>query len=334
MRALCELFYLGAPRAALTPVGGGLTNRMWRLETARGVFAVKQMNRDFDRADDVEWFDRAFTLERAAFAAGVPMPRPIPVAATGRCLGELARSDGPPITVRVHEWADGVKLDNSVAYPGEIAARVGSILARIHALRMKSGVAKSEALRVFGDEHWRTALERLEDANSERAGELRTLAPVLHDLEAYVIAAQDDATPLLLSHRDSDAKNFMRTSAGELMLVDWDAAGPVNPRQDLANEALVWAGVHRDEPDAAVARAYVDAYRRAGGVAEAFRPTDLAELIAVRLGWLDFNFRRALGERIRDESDREYGWNVLGRNMGELPRFAGSLDRWVALLAT
>src|SRR5438309_6625891 len=49
----------------------------------------------------------------------------------------------------------------------------------------------------------------------------------------------------------------MRTASGELLLVDWDAAGPVNPRHDLANEALVWAGVHRTDPDVATARAFV-----------------------------------------------------------------------------
>jgi Phosphotransferase enzyme family len=331
--ALCELFDLGAPRAAPTAVVGGLTNRLWRLETEQGVFAVKRMNRDPDRTDYIEWFDRAFMLEQSCFAAGVPMPRPIPVAATGHCLGELPQPDGPPITLRVHAWVDGVKLDNSVAYSPEVASHVGSILARIHALRMGSAVTNSEALPVFGDDHWRTALDRLEYADGEWAAKLRALGPVLHDLEAYVIAAHDDPTPLLLSHRDSDAKNFIRTPAGELMLVDWDAAGPVNPRQDLANEALVWAGVHRGEPDAAVARAFVEAYRRAGGVRERFRRTDLAELLAARLGWFDFNLRRALGERIRDESDREYGWAVIRRNVTELPRFVSSLDRWVAALA-
>jgi hypothetical protein len=147
-----------------------------------------------------------------------------------------------------------------------------------------------------------------------------------------VSAAHDDPTPLLLSHRDSDMKNFLRTPAGELILVDWDAAGPVNPRHDLANEALVWAGVHLGDPDVVVARAFVGAYGGATNMTERFRSTDLAELVAVRLSWFDFNVRRALGHRIRDDADRQLGVNVVRRNTAQLPRFARSLGDWLAVL--
>jgi hypothetical protein len=333
VRAICELFDLGAPQGAPERVAGGLTNRLWRLGATGGVFAVKEMNRDPERADYVAWFDRAFALEQAAFRAGIPMPRPVPVAASGRCLGELPRPTGVPITVRVHEWAEGERLDNDTVYPIDVASRVAVILADIHSLGVTADVGIDEALRVFGDEHWRAVGERAERAALAWGVEFRRLLPVLRELEAYVTAAHNDPTSLLLSHRDSDKKNFMRTPAGELILVDWDAAGPVNPRHDVANEALVWAGVHLGDPDAAVARAFVDAYRRAADTNEAFQATDLAELVSVRLGWFDFNVRRALGERVRDESDRQVGLNVVRRNVEQLPRFARSLDAWFSVLA-
>lgn len=332
VRSICELFDLGVARRPPEPVAGGLTNRMWRLETERGAFAVKEMNRDFGRADYVAWFDRAFTLERAAYDSGVPMPRPVPVAASGRCLGELPGTGDRPTTVRVHEWVDGVKLDNSVSYPPDAVARVAGILARIHALRMTSDAAAGDALPVFGDAHWRDQAERLERGRVEWAPRFRALLPVLDELESYLIAAHGDPTPLLLSHRDSDAKNLVRAPSGALLLVDWDEAGPVNPRHDLANEALVWAGVHRGDPVPAIARAFVAAYRREGGADGRFRATDLAELVSVRLAWFDFNVRRVLGERARDELDRANGEAVVRRNFSRLPLFARSLERWVDVL--
>ncbi len=159
-REICELFDLGAPHGAPEPVAGGLTNRVWRLETTRGVFAVKEMNRDPDRADYVAWFDRAFSLEQAAFLSGIPTPRPVPVAVSGRCLGELPRRDDAPVTVRVHEWVEGAKLENSAVYSTEVAAHVAVILANIHSLGMTADVGVEDALRVFGDEHWRAIGER------------------------------------------------------------------------------------------------------------------------------------------------------------------------------
>jgi hypothetical protein len=70
--------------------------------------------------------------------------------------------------------------------------------------------------RVFGSEHWLALAER---ADADAAGWARAPAPIAgaRRARAYVKAAHDDPTPLLLSHRDSDKKNFMRTPASELI---------------------------------------------------------------------------------------------------------------------
>jgi hypothetical protein len=59
----------------MTRVHGGLANRIYRLDTDQGPFAVKELNlldrRWTYRAEDV------FRFERAAFADGIAMPEPI-----------------------------------------------------------------------------------------------------------------------------------------------------------------------------------------------------------------------------------------------------------------
>jgi Ser/Thr protein kinase RdoA (MazF antagonist) len=240
-RAVCAQFGLGELRGKPVAVPGGRSHLLWRVETAGGTFAVKLINRDWGAPDYVAWYDRSFTLEQAACSAGVAMPRPVPVLATGRSLGEVTGDERAPITVRVHGWVEGTQLDQ-VLYPRDVVSRVGGMLGRIHALGMGSDASPREALRVFGDEHWRALAERVDGAGAAWAPDLRAVVAAIAELEAYVRGAHEDATPLLLSHRDSDQKNYMRTPAGELVLVDWDAAGPVNARHDLANHALVWAG--------------------------------------------------------------------------------------------
>src|SRR4051812_50141951 len=96
-------------------VHGGFAHRMFRPEPDQGSFAVKELNlldrRSPYRAEDV------FRFERAAFAAGIPMPEPI--------------SAGPDTLV--HRWVEGEEVPEepvSSAYAFEI----GEILARIHAL--------------------------------------------------------------------------------------------------------------------------------------------------------------------------------------------------------
>ena len=56
-------------------VHGGFANRMYRLDTDQGSFAVKELN-----LVDRRWtyhVEDVFRFERAAFAAGIPMPEPI-----------------------------------------------------------------------------------------------------------------------------------------------------------------------------------------------------------------------------------------------------------------
>src|SRR5690349_6745645 len=110
-----DLAHLGAPIGPMVRVHGGFANRMYRLDTEQGSFAVKELNvldrRQAYRAGDV------FRFERAAFAAGIPMPEPI-----------SAGSD-----MLVHRWVDGEKIPEAPVSPA-YAFEVGEILARMHAL--------------------------------------------------------------------------------------------------------------------------------------------------------------------------------------------------------
>ena len=87
-----DLSHLGTPTGPMARVHGGFANRMYRHDTDQGSFAVKELNlldrRWTYRIEDV------FRLERAAFAAGIPMPEP--VSATHDTL--------------VHRWVEGEKV--------------------------------------------------------------------------------------------------------------------------------------------------------------------------------------------------------------------------------
>ncbi|MEU8664471.1 phosphotransferase, partial [Actinoplanes philippinensis] len=110
-----DLSRLGVPIGPMRRVHGGFANRMYRLDTDQGSFAVKEVNtldrRSPYRAGDV------FRFERAAFAAGIPMPEPIMA--------------GPGTLV--HRWVDGRKMPEAPVSPA-YAFEVGEILARLHAL--------------------------------------------------------------------------------------------------------------------------------------------------------------------------------------------------------
>lgn len=104
----------------------------------------------------------------------------------------------------------------------------------------------------------------------------------------------------------------------------------MHPRHEVANLALTWAGVHLGEPDWNVARAWIAAYREAGGALERIVPGDLAEFVIVTVGWFEYNVRRAIGAG--DDAERKAASDLVRRGFKDLPRVLRSIERWERVL--
>ena len=322
---IAAAFGLGAPAGPLRPVAGGESHRVWRLETAAGVFAVKELNRPHSNPGWVAWFERAFRFEQAAFDAGIPIPRPVPVASTGLCLAELPGAGETSLTVRVHAWVEGAKVEGRGHTPDD-ARGVGAMLARIHALAQPADAPPAELLRTYGEAHWRTLVERTSAADVPWAPHLAGCLVAIDELEAFVIAARANGGVQVLSHRDAAPRNVLRTPDDTLVLIDWDSAGPEIPQQEAARALIEWAQVDDTILGADLARALIDGYRDAGGEFGRRRRADFAGFISKELVWLEFNVRRALGERLQDASDRALGDRKAREMLARVPAFGALLD--------
>jgi hypothetical protein len=183
---------------------------VWRLDTDRGAFAVKRMVVNAGLPSFVANVEKAFTVERRAWAAGVPMPEPLADPCTGRAL---ARVDSA--LFRVHRWASGEPGGGS-------PAQAAGLLATIHA----AGDARWPRTPAVGwaADRWGIGLVRL--AHRVQSGPTRVL--------------------VVDSHRDLDQKNTVRGADGVLMALDWDAAGPVGAVHEAVGLALDWSDA---EPD-------------------------------------------------------------------------------------
>jgi hypothetical protein len=255
-----DRFELGEAVGPPVPVSGGLSNDLWRLETERGTFAVKRMVVNADRPDFVANLEAAFVVEARAFAAGVPMPAPVPDPATGRALVRVGGD-----LVRVHAWVAGVAGEDSV---GEASA----LLARIHA---------ASAAR------WVTCRGRGWRATGWGDG-LAALARRVADGPARLLEVD--------SHGDLDRKDTLRRCAdGILMAVDWDAADAVPAVHDVVRVAVDWAGT---EPSAF--RAAIKDYQEVAAVEIPAEPWVFAGWVNALGGWLDYNAGQRAGTELGD----------------------------------
>ena len=327
------VFDLGMPVGPLRPVTGGWSNRMWRLDTNRGSFAVKEFNRFWDSPVWLPWLEQAWEVERTAWSIGIRLPVPVPNPATGGCLAEVpVPGAAHPATVRVHHWVDAVPLGPGPV-PPPVAAWVGSTLARIHGLgiqpRDRSVLPTANSDEVAG---WPELVGKAHAQGSPFAAALHGLTPTLQGIAALTQAAVAEGGAEVMSHTDVDQKNLLLRAGGPL-LCDWDVCSAIVPRRELAEVALSMAGWTVGPPDPMVLRTVVEAYRGAGGHYTRPAAVDLGVSLGVSVDWLAFNVRRSLGERAQDHGDVELAGRLVPELVAALPRQLATAHDLPRLLA-
>jgi Ser/Thr protein kinase RdoA (MazF antagonist) len=275
---ICERFGLDEPLSEpmVAASGWGHRNLVWRLETRRGVFAVKEVVAELlpDKPDI------ALRIESFAHAAGVPSAEPVP-SMTGAAFEHV---DGR--WYRCHRWVDGTAKQNEDATAHD-AHEMGILVAGLHRLQLEAGPLPPVAC--YGRAHWR---ELAGHAPRTRWGGL------IHDHLDAIDAAEafgatfDDTMPIG-SHCDLNAHNVLFTAAG-LVLVDWDAAGPASAIYERASTAVLWAQRHDGRLDPDVAAAFLRGYRGGGGTVSSDDVTALPRWLTGVAWWTERNVHIAV----------------------------------------
>ncbi|MFB9237675.1 phosphotransferase family protein [Plantactinospora siamensis] len=267
-----DLSHLGTPTGPLLRVHGGFANRTYRLDTDRGSFAVKELKLVDGRPTyEVE---EVFRFERAAFAAGVPMPEPI--SADHRMV--------------VHRWVDGEKVPEapvSRAYAFEI----GEILARLHALDVPWTPGPLAVDPTPRD--WPELAERAVATGQPWADELAAAVETLLAIAQFVAGCERPG-PMVLTHRDIQPWNLLARE-GRPVLLDWELSGMLDLSGELGSTALSLSkGPGFDDVRPAVFRAVLDGYAAAGGTLPPWGPSWFVYLIGGWLGFTRWNVLRCL----------------------------------------
>ena len=315
---LSSTFGLGAVQA-MTPVTRGQNSpfELLRVETDRGAFTVKRFIQPPRPV--------GLAVEAAAVRAGFPMSQPVWAVDGSPCA--VLGHDGHSIWVRVFRWVEGTPYDWQTVDP-EVSRRVGALVAALHALPVPAADLEEAQWQPLGRETWESLAHRATDSDVPWAGLLREKLPDVIEWEEHILSHTVTDEPFAPSQRDLHPPNIIRPPDGALALVDWDAAGPVLAREEVAGFALVWATGEDQSINAEAVRAFIDGYRAAGGRFRSRGIFDFTLRQRALLGWIAFNVRRHL-----DEIPGPYPWltgalleHLRPLNVEELSRMARLLD--------
>jgi hypothetical protein len=125
---------------------------------------------------------------------------------------------------------------------------------------------------------------------------LQQKIPTLIAWEKHVQACTVSDEPVVPSQRDLHPPNILQCVDGSHRVIDWDAAGPVNAREEVAQFALVWASAPGQAPSQEAVQAFIRGYRVAGGHFVSRGILDLTHQAHTLLWWLAYNVHRDVSD--------------------------------------
>ena len=287
--SILDAFDLGSRgRLSDGPVASGRLGSIWRLDTERGCWAVKEVG-DIPAEELAELLEGA-AFQEAALAAGVPAP------AVRRTRAGEWIADCGEVGVRLHAWVDLHDPD-----PRLDPVDVGRLVAGLHRVDF-AGASGLDPwyTEPVGAARWAELVSALRARHAPFADELDALVPELVAMEAYL-----GGPPRVLRtcHRDLWADNVRATRMGGLCVFDFDNAGLADPSQELALILVEYCTA--DPWRAGRLRA---AYAEAGGPGRVEDPTDFAMPIAQLSHIVAEGCGRWLAATTDDERSDNEGW--------------------------
>jgi len=278
---LCSHHGLGVPTGGPTEVAGGFHHEMWRIETEKGAYAVKELSPSVDLGDQdtVRGYNVSEAIAEAFASVGI-----------GAIFALKVDADYLTIVgdhgYLVYPWCryDAVPIGHADESHGLEVAR---LLARMHGADVQVAGIKETALEAF-------AVERVGELVRETGARYPLCAESLsrhrQRLEE-IVALHNEAIVqlnerLVVSHGDLDQKNVLWDDLDRPVLIDWECAGKLNPTYEMVQAALDWSG-GASALRPGLFRRMLEAYQDAGGQLEvAAMGASLDFIAGERLIWL------------------------------------------------
>lgn len=303
-----ESFDLGDEDVSIEPGARGAQGEVWRLRAGHRVYALKHTFAGAAPARSAVESEVVFA--RRAAAAGVRVPTSHPDH-NGEYVVPLANGGW----LRLYDWVDLHTADLAPA-----AAALGLLLARLHrcappADREPNGETPDPWYEAPPDpDEWGPLVAAAAEVGMSWATQLADAVdglPALHS-----ILSSSDPLRMRLCHRDLHPGNVLADEADELVVVDWEDAGPAEPAQELARTLV--ACYHDGQPDLdSMRRAYLS-YVEADGPAQLRSAADFTMLIASQLNFLSLQVRVALDPTAASR-DRQWAELEIAESLRILP---------------
>ena len=213
---------LGKIINSIDKVTGGLSHRMYKVETDKEIYAIKELNSGVMKREKA--YSNFIFSEKVTDIAkenGIS------------AIGALKFNGDIMIKVNdsyfmVFEWLDG-KILKAEEITDKHCEIIGNILAQIHNTDF-SKIEDDERKNIVTEHFdWNKYIIPAEEQNKPYIKELKENIELLYELNKNSVEALEYAkSNLVISHTDLDRKNVM-WQGDKPFIIDWEASGYINP---------------------------------------------------------------------------------------------------------
>lgn len=288
MEKLIKKFDLGSQIIKVTQIHGGLSNRLYRVETDQAKYAIKKLNKTLmqNKAE----FERIIFAEKVARIAeenGILVVRALEF--ENKIIHKI---DGDYYMIFNWNYGSHIQPEDVT---DEICNIIGELLAKIHNLDFsKIEAEKSKEMQIRTID-WNSLAKIAKEQNKYYYKDLVENIEILYEINKKTNEALEYAkSNLIISHRDLIKKNILWNN-NIPTVIDWESSGYVNPTVELVQVCWNWAngdvGKFDFEKFGIIVNRYLQNIKN-------YKKEDMKKLIYANLWeaieWLEYNLKRSL----------------------------------------
>lgn len=325
LEKLCRALELGKLTTTPEPITGGLLHKMFAVETVNGKYAIKMLNpqimaRPTARSNYIQ-------SEKIVQLAAKHIPAQPARIYNGTFLQNIDHQ-----WYIVFDWLEGQSLQ-SHEITIDHCMKMGAILADIHNIDFSAVENRDD-----GGSHTAERIDwhfYLDKGRELRSVWVELLSANMEKIVVWNNKAVESSNLLaserVYSHRDLDPKNVL-WKLGQPIVIDWESAGAINPKQDFLETAVYWSADGRGEVEQERLFAFASGYQKHAGAVRADWRTVLELGCLSKLEWLEYSLKRSLQLECTDEAEQVMGTNHVIETIHSLRQYEemmAVLESWL-----
>ena len=291
-------------------VMGGLLNRMYKITTTKGKYAIKHLNPEvMKRPTAKKNHILAEKVANIAKNSGIDcLPAKI---FNNNALQELEGN-----YFFVYNWFEGSAIkDTEITL--EHVKKVATLLAKLHNIDYKDLINEFKLDTSNEEVNWDFYIEKVE--NKEIKELLINKKEYLTALDKKATIAREELKNIqVISHRDLDLPNILWDKNNNPVIIDWESSSLVNPQEELIETSWDWSG-GQDHFDKDKFLCFINTYKEINNI------TSIDKAISAnfknKAGWLEYNLKRVCKLECLDEEEQRLGEKEVIRVIKEIETF-------------